>query len=208
MGHQNVFPHVGRNVKVRAPNGRDVYPLVTGTFGGADFVHSLMGEATDHLSQSSVSDLTQKVNNARSVSEGQNASQQILRSLFTNIPGSDGEQLTREMDNVSSMRAGQPGGLDPSQMSPQEMHDTLWKILSFRDSVMKKIEVSGNLRVELAAERTDYHRSNSWSIRFSREDLEQCFRLYHHHTRAIRQAADRHRRRRSGSDLASSPRFP
>lgn len=51
MGHQNVFPHVGQNVKIRAPNGRDVYPLVTGTFGGADFIHSLMGEATDHLSQ-------------------------------------------------------------------------------------------------------------------------------------------------------------
>lgn len=51
FGYTNVFPHVGQNVKVRASNGRDVYPLVTGTFGGADFIHSLMGEATDHLSQ-------------------------------------------------------------------------------------------------------------------------------------------------------------
>jgi hypothetical protein len=123
MGHHNVFAHVGRNVKVRAPNGRDVYPLITGTFGGADFVHSLMGEATDHLSAASVSDLT-------------------LRTLFTSMPGGDGEQLTREMDGVSNMRAGQPGGLDPSQMSPQQMHDTLWTILSFRDSVMKKIEMT------------------------------------------------------------------
>jgi hypothetical protein len=140
MGNHNVFAHVGRNVRVRAPNGRDVFPLITGTFGGADFVHSLMGEATDHLSAASVSDLTAKVNNARSVSEGQNASSQILRTLFTNIPGGDGDQLTREMDSVSNMRAGQPGGMDPSQMSPQELHDVLWKILSFRDSVMKKIE--------------------------------------------------------------------
>jgi len=99
-----------------------------------------MGEATDHLSAASVSDLTAKVNNARSVSEGQNASSQILRTLFTNIPGGDGDQLTREMDSVSNMRSGQPGGMDPSQMSPQELHDVLWKILSFRDSVMKKIE--------------------------------------------------------------------
>ena len=51
MGHRNVFPHVGQNVKVHAPNGRSVFPLVTGTFGGADFIHSLMGEATDHLSE-------------------------------------------------------------------------------------------------------------------------------------------------------------
>lgn len=142
MGHHNVFAHVGRNVKVRAPNGRDVYPLITGTFGGADFVHSLMGEATDHLSAASVSDLTKKVNSARSVGEGQNASSQILRTLFTSMPGGDGDQLTREMDGVSNMRAGQPGGLDPSQMSPQQMHDTLWTILSFRDSVMKKIEMT------------------------------------------------------------------
>jgi hypothetical protein len=51
LGHRNVFPHVGNNVKVRAPNGHDVPILVTGTFGGADFIHSLLGEATDHLSE-------------------------------------------------------------------------------------------------------------------------------------------------------------
>ena len=50
MGHHEVFPHVGQNVKIQAPNGKMVHPLVTGTFGGADFIHSLMGEATDHLS--------------------------------------------------------------------------------------------------------------------------------------------------------------
>lgn len=51
LGYHDVFAHVGRNVKVHAPNGRSVPPLITGTFGGADFIHSLMGEATDHLSQ-------------------------------------------------------------------------------------------------------------------------------------------------------------
>ena len=50
-GHRNVFPHVGQNTKIRAPNGKEVFPLVTGTFGGADFIHSLLGEATDHLSE-------------------------------------------------------------------------------------------------------------------------------------------------------------
>ncbi len=51
MGHRDVFAHVGRNVRVHAPNGQMVPLLVTGTFGGADFIHSLMGEATDHLSE-------------------------------------------------------------------------------------------------------------------------------------------------------------
>lgn len=50
MGYTNVFPHVGRNTQIRSPSGRPVYPLITGSFGGADFIHSLMGEAGDKLS--------------------------------------------------------------------------------------------------------------------------------------------------------------
>lgn len=34
-------------VMVDTPHGR-APPLVTGTFGGADFLHSLMGEATEY----------------------------------------------------------------------------------------------------------------------------------------------------------------
>lgn len=141
FGNNQVFPHVGQNVKVRAPNGRDVFPLVTGTFGGADFIHSLMGEATDHLSQASVSDLSKTMANARSIGEGQTNSANTLRQLFFDLPGGGGGDLSRDLDDVQNMRAGQPGGLDPSQMSPQELHAVLWKVLSFRDGVMKKIEV-------------------------------------------------------------------
>jgi len=46
MGHQEVFCHVGENVKVNSPAGQ-VPPLVTGTFGGADFLHSLLGEGQE-----------------------------------------------------------------------------------------------------------------------------------------------------------------
>lgn len=48
-------------VTVDTPNGR-APPLITGTFGSADFFHSLLGEATDKLSQSSVTDLSAKLN--------------------------------------------------------------------------------------------------------------------------------------------------
>lgn len=44
MGHSEVFCHVGDDVIVDTPNG-PAPPLVTGTFGGADFLHSLLGEA-------------------------------------------------------------------------------------------------------------------------------------------------------------------
>jgi hypothetical protein len=49
---------------INTPNG-EAPPLVTGSFGSADFMHSMMGEATDHISQSSVTDLSQKMNDVR-----------------------------------------------------------------------------------------------------------------------------------------------
>ena len=62
MGHNDVFLHVGDQVRIQASNGKWVAPLVTGaleqhtsrvshtqlslligTFGGQDFIHSLLG---------------------------------------------------------------------------------------------------------------------------------------------------------------------
>ena len=98
-------------------------------------------QADDVIPQASVSDLSREMANARSVSEGQSNSAGALRQLFFDIPGGGGDDLSRDMDGITNMRAGQPGGIDPNQMSPQELHATIWKILSFRDSVMKRIEV-------------------------------------------------------------------
>lgn len=45
MGERDVFPHVGRDTEIRLPGARNrVYPIVTGTFGGVDFLHSVTGE--------------------------------------------------------------------------------------------------------------------------------------------------------------------
>jgi hypothetical protein len=79
-----------------------------------------MGEAGDHLSEASVSDLNAKVNRSRSDPSAQN-----LRTLIGQIPGGGGD-LSREMDDVDRMRAG-PGGNDPSMMSPQELYVRLRK---------------------------------------------------------------------------------
>ena len=53
QGHAHVFVHVGEQVVVHAPGGKSVPPLITGTFGGSDFIHSLLGEATDHIVRAS-----------------------------------------------------------------------------------------------------------------------------------------------------------
>lgn len=45
MGERDVFPHVGQDTRIRLEGARgDVYPIVTGTFGGVDFLHSVVGE--------------------------------------------------------------------------------------------------------------------------------------------------------------------
>lgn len=138
MGHRQVFAHVGSQVRIKSPRGESVPPIVTGTFGGSDFIHSLLGEATDHLSEASVSDLTKSIEQAkRDPSAG---SSRTLTSLLFDLPGaSDDGQLSRSMGDVEQIRqrAG-AGGIE--NMSPQELHATLWQILEFRDGVMKKIE--------------------------------------------------------------------
>lgn len=51
LGERDVFPHVGRDTEIRIPGARDnVYPCVTGTFGGVDFLHSMTGESELHTS--------------------------------------------------------------------------------------------------------------------------------------------------------------
>lgn len=53
LGYHNVFPHVGTQTMINV-HGKQIFPLVTGTFGGVDFLHSVLGEATDHVTQTEV----------------------------------------------------------------------------------------------------------------------------------------------------------
>ena len=54
MGYRDVFPHVGTATEITLRGKHHVFPLVTGTFGVVDFLHSVLGEATDHFTQSEV----------------------------------------------------------------------------------------------------------------------------------------------------------
>ncbi|KAJ7359387.1 heterokaryon incompatibility protein Het-C-domain-containing protein [Mycena albidolilacea] len=142
MGHQEVFLHVGDQCRIQAPNGKWVAPLVTGTFGGSDFTHSLLGEAGDHLSQASVSDLNKELDKAHSTSRSGGGANpgSVLRDLLFSVPGGGGSEMAREMEGIERIRAGPAqGGKRPEDMTPQELHGILWQVLSFRDSVAKKI---------------------------------------------------------------------
>jgi hypothetical protein len=41
LGYNNVFPHVGSGTEIHV-RGKRIYPLTTGTFGGLDFVVSVL----------------------------------------------------------------------------------------------------------------------------------------------------------------------
>ncbi|KAF7426104.1 hypothetical protein PC9H_008470 [Pleurotus ostreatus] len=148
MGHHQVFTHVGDQVRVQASNGKWVAPLVTGTFGSSDFIHSLLGEATDHLSEASVSDLNRQLDTARSKSMstrgpgGSANPADSLRNLLFSLPGGTGGDMSRDMEGIERIRAGSApggGGKRPEDMSPQELHAVLWQVLTFRDGVVKNI---------------------------------------------------------------------
>ncbi|KAH9936011.1 heterokaryon incompatibility protein HET-C [Amylocystis lapponica] len=144
LGHRNVFVHVGDQVRIQARDGQHVAPLVTGTFGSSDFIHSLLGEATDHISQASVTDLNAELEKARAKSgPGGGSGADGLRELLFALPGGNNSEMVREVNNVERIRAGPNapggGGKRPEDMSPQELHSVLWQVLTFRDSVMKKI---------------------------------------------------------------------
>ncbi|TIB18869.1 hypothetical protein E3P92_00331 [Wallemia ichthyophaga] len=161
LGLTDVFPHVGENVRIRAPSGENVPPIVTGSFGGMDFMASVLGEAGDKLTSASVSDLHNEVNRSTTKSRGQpgsggNSIIDTLRDLIFQLDGvsskvpltrsttdsnSGGGQrsLNREFEDVSNLRS---TSRSPDQMSPQEQYAVLWQILCFRDRVSKTIEVT------------------------------------------------------------------
>lgn len=106
-----------------------------GSKGSSDFMHSLLGEAGDHISEASVSDLNKTMEKARSApASGTDG----LRDMFMQIPGGGGGGLSRDMDSISNMNRG-PGAKSPADMSPQELHAALWQVLTFRDNVRRSI---------------------------------------------------------------------
>ena len=68
LGYNEVFTHCGSQSEIHV-QGKRVFPLVTGTFGGVDFLHSVLGEATDHFTQSEVDEMNIALKNAEQISK-------------------------------------------------------------------------------------------------------------------------------------------
>ncbi|KAF9442817.1 heterokaryon incompatibility Het-C [Macrolepiota fuliginosa MF-IS2] len=133
MGHEEVFCHVGDSVIIDTPNG-PAPPLVTGTFGGADFLHSLLGEAGDKLSQASVTDLAGKMDQA---SQGGDTNVDAFKAVLGKLPIGGGEDEVNKTDKMHQQS--QAYHFDPDNIAPPEVQRQLLDILTWRDTIVRDI---------------------------------------------------------------------
>ncbi|KAJ5803191.1 uncharacterized protein N7503_005641 [Penicillium pulvis] len=168
MGFHNVFTHTGTATQINV-RGHHIFPLVTGTFGMVDFFHSVLGEATDHFTQSEVNEMDIALGDAENNAHSNN-SLNALTGLLGKVPGtrdlvheaehlrqlSDAQEVTnrsrgshmgyaqtndyRGMDEQS--RAGPspgPGLQGMPDFNAQETVKKIYPILAFRDKVVRKL---------------------------------------------------------------------
>ncbi len=109
---------------------------ILGTFGGNDFIHSLLGEATDKLSQTNINELDVQLHNAQQKQNSGKGSISAIKNIMNLIPGfgaMGGGDMSRDLDNMERSRA-MGMSRDPMTMSPQEIRNSIWPILVFRDN--------------------------------------------------------------------------
>lgn len=145
MGERNVFPHVGRNTQVHIQGARGpVYPIITGTFGGVDFLHSVMGEFSDKATQSELQELegTMSANDNR-----ENTS--IIKDLLNQLPDGlfgDKDQATKADELQANAQAAQMQNMHISPKEPeaftqqmQEVVKQIHPIMEWHDEIMQSI---------------------------------------------------------------------
>jgi len=99
LGFRDVFAHCGRDTQINL-RGKRVYPLVTGTFGAIDFLHSVLGEATDHFTQSEIDEMNVALKNAEGLTKsaglggGGSGSRGLFGLKLGSSSGGDGDFIS------------------------------------------------------------------------------------------------------------------
>ena len=147
MGETEVFPHVGRDTKLQVDGvDEEVYPIVTGTFGGVDFFHSVLGELSDKTMQSELETLE----NVVAESENPDSSESFLQTLLSKIPEGllgDSNDQTGQMDDFKSKA--DDAKHDSENISPREPEEwalyldnvqkQVYPVLEWHDNLLKRI---------------------------------------------------------------------
>jgi len=135
LGESEVFPHVGRDTKLSIPGADDeVYPCVTGTFGGVDFLHSVTGEVSDKMIQSEIEDLE------GTLQENKNSDTSMLRDLLDQIPDGllGGDDKKAKLDDIQNNA--QSSQLENMSVSPRDPEEFTQYIQQVFAQIMPAIE--------------------------------------------------------------------
>jgi len=151
----DAFPHVGKNTEIDV-RGKKIFPIVTGTFGMTDFLHSVVGELGDKVAQSEVEDMENKLTQAEDDGD-KNTS--VLKEILDKVPWdilegdskpdpSKADELKQAANQKAEEEKQHP--LDPNaslggvniEQAKQQAQQTLkdmYPILEFHDQVMKGV---------------------------------------------------------------------
>ncbi|EME46452.1 hypothetical protein DOTSEDRAFT_70448 [Dothistroma septosporum NZE10] len=144
LGERDVFPHVGRDTQIRLQGARQpVYPIVTGTFGGVDFLHSVMGEFSDKTTQSELSELES------TIQQSENADTSLLKDLLDKLPSGilgDDDHKDKADQLQANAQTAQMQNMNISPKDPEEftrhveeISKQIYPILEFHDNIVKNI---------------------------------------------------------------------
>lgn len=146
MGERDIFPHVGRRTQMQIRGARDrVFPLITGTFGGVDFLHSVMGEFSDKATQSELEELEGAISHAK------NSDTSLLKDILSKIPsgvfGGGNDDPASKADelqansNAAHMENMRISPKEPEAFTKQvnDIMKQIYPIIEFHDNIMKGI---------------------------------------------------------------------
>ena len=146
MGERDIFPHVGRRTQMQIRGARNaVFPIVTGTFGGVDFLHSVMGEFSDKATQSELEELEGAISHAK------NSDTSLLKDILKKIPsgvfGSGNDDPAGKADelqansNAAHMENMRISPKEPEAFTKQvnDIMKQIYPIIEFHDNIMKGI---------------------------------------------------------------------
>ena len=144
LGEYDVFPHVGRQTQINLPGARQpVFPIITGTFGGVDFLHSVMGEFSDKATQSEISELE------GTMQSSSQSDTSLLQDLLNQVPSGlfGGKDEAGKVDELqANATAAQMQNTHISPRQPEawtrqldQIQKQIYPIIEWHDEMMQSI---------------------------------------------------------------------
>lgn len=147
LGERGVFPHVGTATEV-VVRGHQVFPLVTGTFGSVDFLHSVLGEIDDRIKESEIQQLHAQLVFAADKAQENGGELLTLKELLTELPpgviDDDCMASINDLEERSNAKAFQTKArIDDGQTAwdynTENLAEQLYPFMAFHDKVMKDL---------------------------------------------------------------------